>query len=94
MPKRIIPTYRIYSEIDDYISYHYTSERDQLQEKGLLHFFIKKWEGIYFSHLKKLKASQLEDDEFLSTDEKQAKYSHLAMLKILDDIREDILFQL
>ncbi len=90
MAKRAIPAHRVSSDIDDYLSYYYSPERDQLLDKGLLFSFLDKWKIIYFSYLKEIKKSQEREDIHLSEEERNAKYTHLAMRKILDDIPDDL----
>ena len=90
MGKKAIPASRVRSDIDDFLAYHYSPERDRLSDRGLLNSFIDKWESDFFFTLQRIKKSKSQEDEMLSEDEKNTKYTHLAMRIILEEIREDI----
>lgn len=90
MKKRAIPSNRVRTDIDDFLSYHYLTERGFLLDKGELHYFIEKWEMYYFTILKnEIKSRDLKED-FLNEEEEISKCPHIAMKETLAAIRQDL----
>lgn len=93
MTKRAIPSNRVFSDIDDYLSYYHAPERSVLSSENQLHSFISQKEEAYFEHVKSLMRLEKNEDQHLSEEQKKVKYTHQAFEKLLREITDDLKFQ-